>query len=91
DYLPAQLRQSDILMNNGRTAEAQSRLARARDEQPDYAIQLYLIEAETLSANKQDDRAWAVLDKGLKQYPDDLNLLYTRAMLAEKRNDLAQM
>lgn len=91
DYLPAQLRQSDILMNNGRTAEAQSRLARARDEQPDYAIQLYLIEAETLSANKQDDRGWAVLDKALKQYPDDLNLLYTRAMLAEKRNDLAQM
>ncbi|MFJ2366133.1 tetratricopeptide repeat protein [Pseudomonas sp. NPDC087697] len=91
DYLPAQLRQSDILMNNGRTAEAQSRLARARDEQPDYAIQLYLIETETLSANKQDDRAWAVLDKALKQYPDDLNLLYTRAMLAEKRNDLAQM
>jgi tetratricopeptide (TPR) repeat protein len=91
DYLPAQLRQSDILMNNGRTAEAQNRLARARDEQPDYVIQLYLIEAETLSANKQDDRAWAVLDKALKQYPDDLNLLYTRAMLAEKRNDLAQM
>jgi tetratricopeptide (TPR) repeat protein len=27
----------------------------------------------------------------LLQYPDDLNLLYTRAMLAEKRNDLAQM
>jgi len=27
----------------------------------------------------------------LKQYPDDLNLLYTRAMQAEKRNDLAQM
>jgi len=27
----------------------------------------------------------------LKQYPDDLNLLYTRAMLAEKRDDLSQM
>lgn len=91
DYLPAQLRQADILMQNGRTAEAQSRLAKERDEQPDYAIQLYLIEAETLAANKQPDRAWSVLDKALKQYPDDLNLLYTRAMQAEKRNDLAQM
>ncbi|MFJ2282928.1 tetratricopeptide repeat protein [Pseudomonas sp. NPDC087803] len=91
DYLPAQLRQADILMNNGKTAEAQSKLAAERDAQPDYAIQLYLIEAETLSANKQDDKAWKTLDKALQQYPDDLNLLYTRAMQAEKRNDLAQM
>ncbi|WP_053214572.1 tetratricopeptide repeat protein [Pseudomonas sp. Q12-87] len=91
DYLPAQLRQADILISNGKTAEAQSRLAVQRDSQPDYGIQLYLIEAETLSANKQGDKAWNVLQQALKQYPDDLNLLYTRAMLAEKRNDLAQM
>ncbi|KAA5838602.1 tetratricopeptide repeat protein [Pseudomonas chlororaphis] len=91
DYLPAQLRQADILMNNGRTAEAEKRLAAARDTQPDYAIQLYLIEAETLSANKQGDKAWKILQQALQQYPDDVNLLYTRAMQAEKRNDLAQM
>jgi len=42
DYLPAQLRQTDILINNGKTAEAQRRLAAERDEQPDYAIQLFL-------------------------------------------------
>lgn len=91
DYLPAQLRQADILMSNGKTAEAQSKLAAERDEQPDYAIQLYLIESESLSANKQDDKAWKILQQALQKYPDDLNLLYTRAMLAEKRNDLAQM
>lgn len=91
DYLPAQLRQADILMSHGRTAEASKLLASARDTQPDYAIQLYLIEAETLENNKQVDRAWQVLEQALKQYPDDLNLLYTRAMLAEKRNDLVQM
>ena len=91
DYLPAQLRQADILMNNGRTDEAEKRLAAARDAEPDYAIQLYLIQAETLSANKQGDRAWKILQQALLQYPDDLNLLYTRAMQAEKRNDLAQL
>lgn len=77
DYLPAQLRQADILMNNGKSAEAQSKLAAERDTQPDYAIQLYLIEAETLSANNQGDKAWKVLQQALLQYPDDLNLLYT--------------
>ena len=91
DYLPAQLRQADILMNNGKTAEAQSRLAAQRDEQPDYAIQLYLIEAEGLSNHRQVEAAWKVINEGLEQYPNDLNLLYTRAMLAEKRDDLAQL
>jgi tetratricopeptide (TPR) repeat protein len=91
DYLPAQLRQADILMSNGSTAEASKRLAQARADQPDYTIQLYLIEAETLTNNNQSDRGWQVLSQALKQYPDDLNLLYTRAMLAEKRDDLKQM
>ena len=91
DFLTAQLRQSDILISNGNAAEASKRLAEARDAQPEYAIQLYLIEAETLTSNDHADRGWQVLSQALKQYPDDINLLYTRAMLAEKRNDLAQM
>jgi len=91
DYLPAQMRQADILVSHGRGAEASKKLAAARDVQPDYGIQLFLIEAETLAANNQTDRAWNVLQQALKQYPDDLNLLYSRAMLAEKRNDLGQM
>ncbi|OZY65296.1 tetratricopeptide repeat protein [Pseudomonas fragi] len=91
EYLPAQLRQADILISHGRGVEASKKLASARGAQPDYAIQLYLIEAETLAANNQTDRAWNTLQQALKQYPDDLNLLYSRAMLAEKRNDLDQM
>ena len=91
DYLPAQLRQADILISHGRGTEASKKLSAARDAQPDFAIQLYLIEAETLSANNQTDRAWNVLQQALKQYPDDMNLLYSRAMLAEKRNNLEQM
>ncbi len=91
DFLAAQLRQADILMSNGSAAEASKRLAEAREAQPDTAVQLYLIEAETLSNNNQAERGWQVLSQALKQYPDDLNLLYTRSMMAEKRNDLGQM
>ncbi|MGV8222580.1 hypothetical protein ACV34T_32805, partial [Pseudomonas aeruginosa] len=43
------------------------------------------------SNNDQQEKAWQAIQEGLKQYPEDLNLLYTRSMLAEKRNDLAQM
>lgn len=91
DYLPAQLRQANILFDSGRSSEAAKLLAEARDSQPDYAIQLYLIEVEAQSSRQHYDDAWAIIQKALKQYPDDLNLLYTRAMLAEKRNDLAQL
>lgn len=91
DFLPAQLRSTEILLDQKRYDDASRRLAETRDRQPDYAIQLYLIEAEGLSNRDQVDRAWSVIQRGLKQFPDDLNLLYTRSMLAEKRNDLAQM
>ncbi|SFA70600.1 tetratricopeptide repeat protein [Azotobacter beijerinckii] len=90
-YLPAQLRQTEILFERGRIAEASTRLARSRDSQPDYALQLYLIEAEALTNRDRLDEAWRVIERALRQFPDDLNLLYTRAMLAEKRGDLAQL
>ncbi|QFT20989.1 bacteriophage N4 receptor, outer membrane subunit [Pseudomonas sp. THAF187a] len=91
DYLPAQQRQAELLFNQQRNEDASRRLAEAREAQPDYAIQLYLIEAEGLSNHDQVDSAWQVINQGLEQFPDDLNLLYTRAMLAEKRDDLAQL
>ncbi|MFC0708069.1 tetratricopeptide repeat protein [Azorhizophilus paspali] len=90
-YLPAQLRQTEILFERGRPEEASARLAQARENQPDYALQLYLVEAEALTNRERLDEAWQVIERALRHFPDDLNLLYTRAMLAEKRNDLAQL
>ena len=89
DYLPAQARQSELLFKQQRGEEASERLSRARESQPDYAIQLYLLEAEAWSKQRNNERAWQVIEQALEQFPEDLNLLYTRAMLAEKRGDLA--
>ena len=91
EYLPAKLMQSEVLFELGRHEEASRLLAQARDEQPDYAIQLYLMEIEALSAQQQLEPAWQLTEQALQQFPDDLNLLYTRAILAEKRGDLAQL
>ncbi|MGK9064830.1 tetratricopeptide repeat protein [Stutzerimonas chloritidismutans] len=91
EYLPAQLMQSEVLFSLGRHDEASRLLAQARDEQPDYAIQLYLIEIEALSNQQQTEQAWQLAEQALKQFPEDLTLLYTRAMIAEKRGDLAQL
>ena len=88
DFLPAQARQAQLLLDSKRGAEAAQRLSEARTAQPDYAIQLYLIESEALASHNQHEQAWQVVQQALEQFPDDLNLLYTRAMLAEKRDDL---
>lgn len=89
EYLPAQMQLANQLFATARFAEAQQILAHARQEQPDYAIQLYLIEAEGLAEHQQIKRAWRILAKALLENPDNLDLIYTRAMLAEKRGDLA--
>lgn len=91
DYASAQLRLSELLFQSGRGDEAIRHLAQAREEQPDYAIQLYLIEAETLAKHDREDDAWSSIGQALEQFPEDLGLLYTRAMLAERRDDLRQM
>ena len=89
DFLPSQARITDLLFAKQQVEEAAEQLRKARENQPDYAIQLYLLEAEAWSEHDDNNRAWNVIQQGLEQFPEDLNLLYTRAMLAEKRDDLA--
>ena len=91
EYLPAQLMQAELLFSLDRHQEASQLLARAREQQPDYAIQLYLIEIEALSGQQLTEQAWQLTEQALQQFPEDLSLLYTRAMIAEKRGDLAQL
>ena len=91
DYLPAQLRKTSILFEAGKEQDAIRQLASARQEQPDFAVQLFLIEAETYSERERYADADRVLSKALTQFPDDTSLLYTRAMLAEKNNDLRKL
>jgi len=91
EYLPAQLMQAELLFSLGRHQEASQLLTRAREQQPDYAIQLYLIEIEALSGQQQTEQAWQLTEQALQQFPDDFSLLYTRAMVAEKRGDLKQL
>ncbi|MFT5782244.1 MAG: tetratricopeptide (TPR) repeat protein [Pseudomonas sp.] len=91
DYLGAQMRQTDILLSAKRINQARNHLEKERERQPDFAIQLYLIETESLTNHGQNAQAWETTQEALLLFPDDLNLLYTRAMLAEKRNDLKQL
>lgn len=87
DYLNAQLRRSDLLASKQRLDEAIKRLANARERHPGYAPQLFQIEIDLLTRH-QLDLAWKSAEQAILQFPTDVNLLYARAMLADKRGDL---
>ncbi|MCK9534448.1 MAG: tetratricopeptide repeat protein [Pseudomonas sp.] len=91
NYLAAQQRIIALLLGNQRLAEATTHFELQRMMRSDLAIQLYLIETEALSSYDQVETAWLRINQALKQYNDDPSLLYTRAMIADKRNDLTQL
>ncbi|QEY58214.1 tetratricopeptide repeat protein [Pseudomonas sp. C27(2019)] len=91
NYLAAQQRTSTLLLENQRLSDNTVHFEMQRMINTDLAIQLYLIETESLATHDQVETAWLRINQALKHYPDDPSLLYTRAMVAEKRNDLAQL
>ena len=91
NYLAAQQRVANLLLAQQRTQEAATHFALERTTHTDALIQLYLIEAEALANHEQVDAAWLRINQALTQNPDNPSLLYTRAMIADKRNDLAQL
>ena len=90
DFLTSRLRISQLMVEQGRTAELAERLNADRAARPDAGLQLYLIEIENLA---QTDAALAMqrANQALQRYEQDSNLLYTRAMLADKVGHAAQL
>lgn len=91
NYLAAQQRTSTLLLDNQRLSDNTVHFEMQRTINADLAIQLYLIETESLASHDQVETAWLRINQALKHYQDDPSLLYTRAMVAEKRNDLPQL
>lgn len=87
-YLPAQAEISRVLLADGRTDEARSRLAEARTQIPELAISLYQLEAELLNEAKQPQAAIEILSQALQQQPNNPQLLLSRAMASEQLDNL---
>jgi tetratricopeptide (TPR) repeat protein len=58
---------------------------------PEQSVPLYLLQTDILQRQQRYDHAVELLDQGLKQYPDDSNLLYSRSLINEKRGKLSEM
>ncbi len=89
--LNAQIRAAVLLAESGRLVQARAHLHGLRSDNSQQAIRIYRAEAEILTKRKDYEDAMQVYDGALADYPQDTDLLYSRAMLAEKMDDLERL
>ena len=85
EYLfPAQVRLAYLLGKRGQLTEARKQLHQAPASNNQQRVQLVLIEAQILREANQFAESYQVLQQGLAKLPDDPELLYGIAMMADK-------
>ena len=80
----AQVNSITALINLGQLQKGRARLGAVRIKFPNEALRLYLLEAELLTKNKDYTSAFDLLSEALEQMPGTVELLYTRALVAEQ-------
>ena len=90
-YLPATGRIGQILTEGGRADTRRRWFAQQRQTNPQLSAHLYGLEAEIIAKHGLVQDAIELLDQALFELPDNLSLLYARAMLYEQDNALAAM
>ena len=83
-YLPAQIRYAQVLARQGRLAEARAHLQQLSASGNQQRVQLVLAEAQILRDANQSKEAFALVERALAGLPENADLLYDYAMLAEK-------
>jgi len=77
-----------VLMKENRLNEALLRVEQVKQAYPQKADKLVLIESEVLSRKKQYQQAFDVLSSALLKSPENSDILYARALMAEKTGDI---
>ncbi|MGH8556741.1 MAG: tetratricopeptide repeat protein, partial [Methylococcales bacterium] len=77
-----------ILGQMGRFQEADQRIEEMHRRFPDQAVRIDLVRVDLLSKRKNYDQALAVLNLALNNYPQNPELLYSRALIAERLDRL---
>ena len=73
-----------LLAKNKQFEEANSRLRLMEEKFPKYKRRLILLQAELFSQQKQYEKAFALLTDALVEMPDQKDLLYSHALMAER-------
>ena len=91
DILSAQMRRASLLARQGKMTEARAHLRAQPVRRPGDARLKWVAEAQLLRDFKQWEPAYGVYAEAAKQFPDDQELVYDQAMMAEKLDRLDEM
>src|SRR5262245_9706676 len=83
-YMPAQIRTAQVISKQGDLAGAREFLRQVNATTNQQRVQLFLAEAQLLRDANQPKEAFEVVEHALDKLPNDPDLLYDYAMLAEK-------
>jgi tetratricopeptide (TPR) repeat protein len=89
--LEVQTRRAVLLARQGRVAQARELVRSTPERNADDARAKLLAEAQVLREVKQWSEAYAVLAAANQRFPNDPDLLYEQAMMAEKAGQLEAM
>lgn len=89
--LEVQVRRASLLARQGKLDEARALIRKAPEKTPADARAKLVAEATILREAKQWTQAYAVLEAANQKFPNDADLLYEQAMLAEKMDRLDDM
>lgn len=84
----AELRIAALLAKRGELDAARDRLHALQEQNPALATRVTLVEGELLVNAERQTEAMALYDQALQREPDNNELLYARALLAEKMDHL---
>jgi len=83
-YLPAQIRYAQVLAKQGKVEDARAHLKQVTASGSQQRVQLVLAEAQILRDANRAQEAFALVGRALESLPDNSDLLYDYAMLAER-------
>ena len=88
EFMRAQVSLVQLMLSQGRLKDARKHLGEARNRYPIHAVQLYMLETEILTGAGKYNEALDLFDAAVLRHPENVNLLYARAMVQEKLGKL---
>ncbi len=83
-YFQAQIKIASLMARQNKLTDAREYLRNVKTDSAAQKVQIVMAQAGMLREAKAYKDSFDTLDAGLKEYPDNLDLLYDRAMAAEK-------
>lgn len=88
EFLAAQLKGAYLIKSEFGLNTAQEFLQDNSEHYPSYKNELFRIELELLIDDGEFEQALTLLSEAIERMPENIDLLYTRAMLGERTDDL---